>query len=77
MFLYYDVMNHRFITKIDELMNSFINRRKIAKNAKVHQVHHFFKTFISSSKIQCCDFVQKIFITSIRESKNGYELQRE
>ena len=66
MFLYYDVMSHRFITKIDELMNLFINRRKIAKilNAKVHQVHHFFKKFISSSK-HYCDCVQKIFITSI------------
>ena len=31
MFLHYDVMNHRFITKIDELMNLFIIRQKSPK----------------------------------------------
>ena len=59
MFLHDDVMNHRFITKIDELMNLFINRRKSLKMQRFVRFITFSKKFISSSKIRYCDFVQK------------------
>ena len=38
--------------------------KKIAKNAKIHQVHHFSKSSSGSSAIHYCDFVSKKIIKS-------------
>ena len=66
MFLHDDVMNHRFITKIDELMNLFIIRLKSTKMQKFIRFITFSKRSSVHQKFNVVISFKKIFITSIR-----------
>ena len=78
MFLHYDVMNHRFITKIDELMNLFIIRQKSPKMQKFirfitfskrSSVHQKFNVVISFKNYSSLVFASRKMVMNYRGSE--------